>query len=94
MRPRGIEKVAVAVALALTLAACSSVDPGGGSAKSQDASVTTLDTLPSLPPETTTSGSSTTTEAPTSTTAAPAQPSPGASIPGVRALQERPGRAR
>ena len=84
MRPRGLEKVAVA--LALTLAACSSA--AGGSAKSKVASATTMSTLPPPPAETTTSTS--TTEPPTTTTTeAPAQASANASIPKVLALQER-----
>ncbi len=82
MRPRGLEKVAVA--LALTLAACSSAD-AGGSKKPKVAAAPTISTLPPPLPETTTSTS--TTEAPTTT--APAQPSATASIPKVLALQER-----
>lgn len=81
-RPRGLGRVGVA--LALTLAACSSAD-AGGTAKSRAASGTTMSTLIPLPPETTTS-STTTTEPPTT---APAQPSLAASIPEVMALQER-----
>jgi len=92
MRPQGLGKAAVA--LALTLVACSSADAGGGSAKFKAAPATTLSTLvPVLVPEavTTTSSSTSTTGAPTtsSTTAAPAQPSVVAAIPQVRALQER-----
>lgn len=85
MRARRVERVAVA--LALTLAACSSGD-AGRSAKSKAASGTTMSTLPALAPETTTS-STTTTEPTTTTTAAPAQASLAASIPEVMALQER-----
>ncbi len=82
IRPRGLEKVAIA--LALTLAACSSAD----AAKSKVASAPTISTLPPLPPETTTSTS--TTEPPTTTTTeAPAQASATASMPKVLALQER-----
>ncbi|MGI8808080.1 MAG: L,D-transpeptidase family protein, partial [Acidimicrobiales bacterium] len=95
MRPQGLSRLAGALALAITLAACSSADSSGGSARSQGASVDTLGTLPSLAPETSTSSSSSsssttsTTEATTSTTAAAAQPSVSATIPSVRALQER-----
>jgi peptidoglycan hydrolase-like protein with peptidoglycan-binding domain len=87
MRPRGL--VTAAVALALTLAACSSADAGGDSAKSQAASDTTLTTLA---PETTSSTTTTsTTEAPTTstTTAAAAAKSVAASVPQVKAMQER-----
>ena len=90
MRLRGLQKVAGA--LAFTLAACSSADGGGNSAKSQAASATTLGTLPPVTSESTTSTSSTTTTtepATSSTTAAPAQPSVAATLPKVRALQER-----
>lgn len=92
MRPQGLGKAAVA--LALTLVACSSADAGGGSAKSQAAPAATLTTLMPVPEpvaETSTSTSTSTTEAPstTSTSAAPAQPSVTATLPQVRALQER-----
>jgi peptidoglycan hydrolase-like protein with peptidoglycan-binding domain len=88
MRPRGL--VTAVVALALTLAACSSADAGSDSARSQAASDTTLATLA---PETTSSTATTTstTEAPTTstTTAAAAAKSVSASVPQVKAMQER-----
>ena len=91
IRLRGLPTVAVA--LALVLSACSS-DGGGGSAKSQAASATTLGTLPPVTSESSTTSSSststsTTEPATSSTTAAPAQASAAATLPKVRALQER-----
>ncbi len=77
------------LALALTLTACSSADAGGGPGNSQAAPTATLDTLTTLAPATSTTASTTTTttEAPTtSTTAAKAVV---ASIPEVKAMQER-----
>jgi lipoprotein-anchoring transpeptidase ErfK/SrfK len=84
-RPRGLG--AAVLALAMTLVACSSGDPG--TTKSQAASATTASTLAPLPPETSTSTSTSTTEAPTTTTTAVVQASANASIPSVLALQER-----
>ncbi len=79
----------MAVALALSMAACSSAE-GGGSAKSQSASATTASTFATIPLETTTSSSSTsTTEAPTTSTTAAAAASSNAAIPSVLKLQER-----
>lgn len=86
IRPRGLGKAAVA--LALTLVACSSGDDGGGSARSQAASQTTATSFARLLPETSTSTSTSTTEAPTTSTTA-VQASANASIPSVLALQER-----
>ena len=87
-RPRGLGRAGLA--LGLTLVACSS-DGGGGTVKSQAASVTTATTFSALPPETSTSTSTSTstTEAPTTSTSAPAQQSTTASIASVRAMQER-----
>jgi peptidoglycan hydrolase-like protein with peptidoglycan-binding domain len=85
MRPRGLGRAAVA--LALTLAACSSADAGGDTAKSQAAPATSLTTQAPLATSTT-GASTTTTEATTTTTAAPAK-SVTASVPAVKALQER-----
>jgi peptidoglycan hydrolase-like protein with peptidoglycan-binding domain len=87
MRPGGLGKAVLA--LALTLVACSSADAGDPAAKSQAASATTATTFATLPPQTSTSTSTSTTEAPTTTTSAPAQQSTTASIASVRALQER-----
>lgn len=84
MRPRGLDRVAVA--LALTLAACSSAD-AGGPAKSKAASATTMSTLLPAAPETSTSTTAEPTT--TSTTAAPAEASAAAAMPKVLALQER-----
>jgi len=90
MRPAGPGSGTVgkaALALALVLGACSSGGDGGGSTRSQAAPETTATTIAPLPPETSTSTS--TTEAPTTTTTAAAQQSATASIPSVRALQQR-----
>ena len=91
MRPAGPRKATmarVALALSLLLAACSSADANGRSAKSQAATATTGMTLATLPPETSTTTS--TTEAPTTTTTeAAAQQAAVASIPQVLAMQER-----
>jgi lipoprotein-anchoring transpeptidase ErfK/SrfK len=76
-----------AVALALALAACSSADAGGGAAKTQAASAPTVTSLPPVTETSTTTTS--TTEAPTTTTTAAAQKAATASIPSVKALQER-----
>jgi lipoprotein-anchoring transpeptidase ErfK/SrfK len=84
-RPRGLGRAGLA--LALTLVACSSADAGGGAAKNQAASATTATTGTTLPPSTSTSTS--TTEAPTTTTTAAPVAAANASIPSVRALQER-----
>jgi lipoprotein-anchoring transpeptidase ErfK/SrfK len=84
MRSRG---VGIGVVLAFALTACASGD-GNETAKSQAASATTLTTRAAIVAETTTSSSTTTTEPTTTTTAAPLQ-SASASIPTVRALQER-----
>ncbi len=81
-----LRSIGTTAALALTLAACSSAGAGSGPEKSQAASATTLAPLPTLAPATSTSTS--TTEAPTTSTTAPVA-SADASIPAVRALQER-----
>ncbi len=77
----------VGVALALTLAACSSAD-AGDSAKSQAASATTLTTRASVVAETASSTSTSTTEAPTTTSTEPAKAAT-AGIASVQAIQER-----
>lgn len=90
MRPAGPRKATTArvvLALSLLLAACSSADANGRSAKSQAATATTGMTLATLPPETSTTTS--TTEAPTTTTTAAPQQAAVASIPEVLAMQER-----
>ena len=75
------------VVLALALAACSS--GGGGSSRTLAATATTTTLRPAPPPDPSTTTTNTIEAPATTTTAAAAQPSMTASVPSVRALQER-----
>ena len=91
MRPAGLGQSTIAtllVLLALLLASCSSGDADDQAAITEGPADSTSTLLPPLP-ETTSTSTTTTTEAPTTTTTAAAEKSVVASIPQVRALQER-----